>query len=132
MCHLAEKPGLSSAKNKGKSIESPVAEAKSSSEEIHVTESEAEILREPEINTPTVIVKKRNFWDEFLVAEGFQGTTSKKKMGHPKNMKKVNPQDEELEKEVSSQTNSENSLEHEELGNKSSFSSRLTQSSTRK
>ena len=47
----------SSAKSKGKSIESLVAE--SSSEEIHMTESEAEILREVEINTPPVIVKKR-------------------------------------------------------------------------
>ena len=49
----------SSAKNKGKSIEPPIVEAQSSSEEIHVTESEEEILREVEINTPTVIVKKR-------------------------------------------------------------------------
>ena len=49
----------SSAKNKGKSVEPPIAEAQASSEEIHVTESEVEILREAEINTPTVIVKKR-------------------------------------------------------------------------
>ena len=49
----------SSAKNKGESIEPPTTETQSSSEDIHVTESEAEILREVEINTPTVIVKKR-------------------------------------------------------------------------
>ena len=49
----------SSAKNKGKSIEPLVAETQTSSEEIHVTESKAEILREVEINTPIVIVKKR-------------------------------------------------------------------------
>ena len=49
----------SSAKNKGKSIESPIAEAQSSLEEIHVTGSEAEILRKAKINTSTMIVKKR-------------------------------------------------------------------------
>ena len=49
----------SSAKNKGKSIEPPISEAQSSSEEIHVTESEAEILREVEISPPTMIVKKK-------------------------------------------------------------------------
>jgi hypothetical protein len=47
------------AKNKGISIEPPTTEAQSSSEEIHVTESEPKILREAEINTPTVIVKKK-------------------------------------------------------------------------
>ena len=49
----------SSAKNKSKPVEPPVAEAQTSSKEIHVTESKAEILREDEINTPTIIVKKR-------------------------------------------------------------------------
>jgi hypothetical protein len=50
---------MSSAKNKSKPVEPPIAEAQSSSEEIHVTESEVEILREAKINTPNVIVKKR-------------------------------------------------------------------------
>ena len=39
--------------------------------------------------------KKSKSWDEFLVAEGFQGMPSKKKMGHPKSKKRVNPQEEE-------------------------------------
>ena len=47
------------AKNKGKSVELLVAEVQTLSEEIHVTESKAKILREAEINTPTVIVNKR-------------------------------------------------------------------------
>ena len=76
--------------------------------------------------------KKKKTWDEFLVAEGFQGMTSRKKMGHPRSKKRVNSQDEELEKEVSSQANSENGSEHLELRGKSSSSSRLTQSSARK
>ena len=58
--------------------------------------------------------------------------TSKKKMDRPKNKKRVNPQDEELEKEVSSQSNNQNNSEHEELGKKSSSSSRLTWSLARK
>ena len=59
--------------------------------------------------------------------------SSKKKMGRPKNKKRVNPQEEEeLEKEVSSHSHIQNSSEHEELGKKSSSSSRLTQSSSRK
>ena len=76
--------------------------------------------------------KKKETWDEFLVAEGFQGMTSKKTMGRHKSKKRVKPQDEELEKEVSSQANSENSLEHLELGKKSSSSRRLTRSSSQK
>ena len=52
--------------------------------------------------------------------------TSKKKMGHPKNKKRVKPRDEELEKEVSSKSSSQNSSEHLELGKKSSSSSMLT------
>jgi hypothetical protein len=76
--------------------------------------------------------KKKKTWDEFLVAEGFQGMTSKKKMGHPKRNKRVNPQDEELEKEVSSQAINEDSSEHLQLGKKSSYSRTLTQSSARK
>ena len=73
--------------------------------------------------------KKKKTWDEFLVTEGFQGVTSTKKMGCPKSKKRVNPQCEELEKDVSSQANSENDSEHLELGRKSSSSCRLTQSS---
>jgi hypothetical protein len=37
---------------------------------------------------------------------------SKKRMGHPKNKKRVNPQEEEMEKEVSSQAISEDSSKH--------------------
>lgn len=47
------------SKNRSKLVKSPKAEAQSSSDEIHVTESEAEILREAEITTPNIIVKKR-------------------------------------------------------------------------
>ena len=53
-------------------------------------------------------------------------------MGRPKSKKRVNSQYEELEKEVSSQANSENGSEHSELRGKSSSLSRLTQSSIRK
>lgn len=49
----------SSAKNKGKSIDPPEVETQSSSEEIHVTESEVKFLREVEINTPTMLIKKK-------------------------------------------------------------------------
>ena len=76
--------------------------------------------------------KKNKSWDEFLVVEGFQGMTSKKKMGRPKNKKRVKPQEEELEKEVSSQANSENSSEHLKIGKKSSSLSMLTRCSSRK
>ena len=34
--------------------------------------------------------KKKKTWDEFLVVEGFQGMTSRKKMGYPKSNKMVN------------------------------------------
>ena len=70
--------------------------------------------------------KKKKTWDEFLVSEGFQGVTSRKKMGHPKSKRRVNSQNEELEKDVSSQDNSENGLEKLGLERKSSYSSRLT------
>ena len=73
--------------------------------------------------------KKKKTCDEFLVAEGFQGMTSKKKMGRPKSKKRVNSQDEELEKEVSFQANSENGSKHSDPRGKSSSSSRLTRSS---
>ena len=76
--------------------------------------------------------KKKKTWDRFLVSEGFQGITSRKKMGRPKSKKMVNSQNEELEKDVSSQANSENGLEQLGLEKKSSSSSRLTRSSTRK
>ena len=39
--------------------------------------------------------KKGKSWDEFLVAEGFQGMSSKKKMGRPKSKKRGNPQTKE-------------------------------------
>lgn len=47
------------ARNKGKSIEPPTAEAQTPSEEIHVTKFEAKILREARISTPAIIVKKK-------------------------------------------------------------------------
>ena len=62
----------SSAKNKSKPIESLVVEAQTSSKEIHVIESEAEILREDEINNPTIIVKKRRR----LVLSGYSSSSS--------------------------------------------------------
>ena len=77
--------------------------------------------------------KKKKTWEKFLVSEGFQGITSRKKtMCCPKSKKRVNSQNKELEKDVSSQANNENGLEHLELGRNSSSSSRLTRSSTRK
>ena len=48
-----------STRNKSRPVESPEVENQSSSEEIHVIESEAEILREAEIITHNVVVKKR-------------------------------------------------------------------------
>lgn len=53
-------------------------------------------------------------------------------MGYPKSKRRINPQSIELEKDVSSQDNSENGLEHLGLERKSSSSSRLTQSSAQK
>ena len=47
------------AKGKGKLIEPPTVEVKSPSEEIHVTESEAEVLKEAEVNTHVVVVRKK-------------------------------------------------------------------------
>ena len=52
------------------------------------------------------LIKKGKSWDEFLVLEGFQGMSSKKKMGHPKSKRRVNSQVEEQEKEVSSHSQS--------------------------
>lgn len=76
--------------------------------------------------------KKGKSWDEFLVAEGFQGMSSKKKMGRPKSKRRVNSQMEEQEKEVSSHSHSQDKLEHEDLVKKSFSSNRLTRSSARK
>jgi len=47
------------AKNISKLFKPPKDDVQSSSDEIHVTELEAEILREAEITTPSIIVKKR-------------------------------------------------------------------------
>lgn len=49
----------SSAKDKGKLIEPPTVELKSPSEEIHVTESKGEVLKEVEVSTPIVVVRKK-------------------------------------------------------------------------
>ena len=47
------------AKEKEKLVEPPIVELKPPSPEIHVTESEAEILKEAEISIPAVVVKKK-------------------------------------------------------------------------
>lgn len=47
------------AKEKKKLVEPPIVELRSPSPEIHVTESEEEVLKEAEINIPIVVVKKR-------------------------------------------------------------------------
>lgn len=47
------------AKGKGKSVEPPTIELRSSSTEIHVTESKAEVLKEAKIITLVVVVKKK-------------------------------------------------------------------------
>ena len=47
------------AKEKEKLVESPTVESKSPSPKIHVTESEAKVLKEVEISIPIVIVKKK-------------------------------------------------------------------------
>jgi hypothetical protein len=39
--------------------------------------------------------KKGKSWDEFLIAESFRGMSSKKRMGHPKSKRRVNPQAED-------------------------------------
>ena len=39
--------------------------------------------------------KKGKSWDEFFIVEYFQGMSSKKKMGHPKSKRIVNPKVEE-------------------------------------
>lgn len=44
------------AKEKEKLIESPIAELRLPSPEIHVTESEAELLKEVEIDIPVTVV----------------------------------------------------------------------------
>ena len=49
----------SSSKGKGKLIEPPTVELMSPSTEIHVTESEEEVLKEAEVSTPAVVVKKK-------------------------------------------------------------------------
>lgn len=46
------------AKEKEKLIEPPIAELRSPSQEIHVTESEVELLKEVEIDMPVIVVKK--------------------------------------------------------------------------
>lgn len=58
--------------------------------------------------------------------------SSKKKMGRPKSKRRVNPQVEEQEKELSSHSHSQDNTKQESLVKKSSSSSRLTWSSTRK
>lgn len=70
--------------------------------------------------------KKGKSWDEFLVAEGFQGMSSKKKMGRPKSKRRVNPRVEEEEKELSSHSHSQDNTKNEDLMKKSSSSNRLT------
>ena len=47
------------AKEKGKLVEPPIVELRSPSLEIHVTESEAEVLKEAEISIPAIVVKKK-------------------------------------------------------------------------
>ena len=47
------------AKGKGKLVEPPTVEVRSPSAGIHVTESEAEVLKEVEISTHVVVVKKK-------------------------------------------------------------------------
>ena len=56
----------SSTKNKGKSIEPSIAKSQSPSEEIHVTEFEAKILREAKISTPYFIFFFALFYTYFL------------------------------------------------------------------
>ena len=47
------------AKEKGKLVEPPTVEVRSPSAKIHVTKSEAEVLKEVEVSTPAVVVKKK-------------------------------------------------------------------------
>ena len=47
------------AKGKGKLVEPPIVEVRSPSTEIHVTESEVEVLKEAGISTRDVVVKKK-------------------------------------------------------------------------
>ena len=49
----------SSAKDKGKLIENPTGELMSPSTEIHLAESEVEVLKEKEVSTPTMVIKKK-------------------------------------------------------------------------
>ena len=51
--------------------------------------------------------KKGKSWDEFLLAGGFQGMTSKKKMGRPKSKRRVNLQVEEQGNEPSSHSHNQ-------------------------
>ena len=51
--------------------------------------------------------KKGKSWDEFLLAGGFQGMSSKKKIGCPRSKKKVNVQVEEQRDEPSSHSHSQ-------------------------
>jgi hypothetical protein len=46
-------------KGKGKLVEPPTIELRSPSAEIHVTESEAKVLKEAKVSTPIVVVKKK-------------------------------------------------------------------------
>ena len=87
--------------------------------------------------------KKGKSWDEFLLAGGFQGMSSKKKMGHPKSKRRVNLQVEEQrpdpsshshnqEDEPSSHSHHQDEAEQGNTMHKSSSSGRLTRRSARK
>ena len=70
--------------------------------------------------------KKGKSWDEFLLGEGFQGMSSKKKMGHPKSKRRVNLQEEEKGNEPSSHSHNQDDVEQESPMQKSSSLGRLT------
>lgn len=51
--------------------------------------------------------KKGKSWDKFLLVGGFQGMSSKKKIGHPKSKKRANVQVEEQRDEPSSHSHNQ-------------------------
>ena len=87
--------------------------------------------------------KIRKSWDEFLIAGGFKGMSSKKHIGHPSFRKRANLQVEEQRDEPYSHSQNheiqppspshhQHELEQENIVQQSSSSRRLAQRSTRK